>query len=78
MPNRDVTQANTKLLNFIFKALNNNESVLFVISKVYDCINYDIYFKRNLGRRVEILKWFKSYLTERIQSCEVNGCFSDI
>jgi len=36
-------QAITKLLNYIFSALNNNESVLLGmldISKAYDCINY--------------------------------------
>ena len=36
---QDVIQAITKLLNYIFSALNNNESVLLImldISKAYD------------------------------------------
>ena len=50
------------------------------ISKAYDCINYDILLKKleNAGIRGEILKWFRSYLTGRMQSCEVNGYFSDL
>ena len=42
LPGRNVMQAITKLLNYIFSALNNNESVLLVmldISKAYNCID---------------------------------------
>ena len=50
------------------------------ISKAYDCINYDILLKKleKAGIRGEILKWFRSYLTVRMQSFEVNGYFSDL
>ena len=39
------------------------------ISKAYDCINYDILIKKlgNAGIRGEILNWFRSYLTGRMQ-----------
>ena len=48
--------------------------------KAYDCINYDILLKKleNAGIRGEILKWFRSYITGRMQSCDVNGYFSDL
>ena len=57
-----------------FKALNNYESVSFVIldiSKTKDCLNNDILLKKefeNTGIRGEILEWFKSYLTGRRQA----------
>ena len=44
LPGRNVMKAITKLLNYILSAINNNESVLFImldISKAYDtCIDY--------------------------------------
>ena len=56
LPGRNVMQAITKLLNYIFSALNNNESVLLImldISKAYDCIDYKIPLKKldNAGIR---------------------------
>ena len=42
-------QASTKLLNYIFSSLNNNESVLLImldISKAYDCIDYKILLEK--------------------------------
>ena len=52
----------TKLLNYIFSALNNNESVLLVklpmldIFKAYDCIGYKILLKllENLFEMLEM------------------------
>ena len=47
LPEPNVMQAFTKLLNYIFSALFNNESVLLImldISKAYDCIDYKIQF----------------------------------
>ena len=83
LPNRNVFQAITKLLNFIFSGLNKDESVLLImldISKAYDCISHEILLKKleNAGIRGESLKWFKSYLSGRVQRTEINGCFSDI
>jgi len=48
LPGRNVMQAITKLLNYIFSALNVNKSVLLVmldISKAYNCIDYKILLK---------------------------------
>ena len=49
LPGFKVMQAITKLLNYTFSALNNNESVLLVmldISKSHDCIDYKILLKK--------------------------------
>ena len=61
LPGRNVMQAFTKLLNYIFSALNNNESVLLVmldISKAYNCIDYKILLKKleNAGIRGNTLQ----------------------
>ena len=82
MPGRNVMQAFTKLLNYIFSALNNNESVLLVmldISKAYNCIDYKILLKMldNAGIRGNTLQWFESYLRGRGQKVDINGTFSD-
>ena len=48
-------QAITKILNYIFSGLNNNESVLLImldISKAYDCIDNKIYFRKSLKTQV--------------------------
>ena len=73
-------QAITKLLNYIFSALNNNESVLLVmldISKAYDCIDYKILLKKleNAGIRGNTLQWFESYLRGRGQKVDINVTF---
>ena len=83
LPGRNVMQAITKLLNYIFSALNNNESVLLVmldISKAYDCIDYKILLKKleNAGIRGNTLQWFESYLRGRGQKVDINGTFSDL
>ena len=71
-------QAITKLLNYVFTALNNDEAVLLVmldISKAYDCIDYKILLKKleNAGIRGNMLKWFESYLNDRKQKVDLNG-----
>ena len=76
-------QAITKLLNYIFSALNNNESVLFVmldISKAYDCSDKKILLKKleNAGIRGNTLQLFESYLRGRGQKVDINGTFSDL
>ena len=76
-------QAITKLLNFIFSALNNNESVLLImldISKAYDCIDYKILPKKlkKVGIMGNTLQWFESYLRGRGQKVYINGTFSEI
>ena len=65
LPGRNVMQAITKLLNYIFSALNVNKSVLLVmldISKAYNCIDYKILLKKleNAGIRGNTLQWFES------------------
>ena len=70
LPGHNVMQAITKLLNYIFNALNNNESILIVmldISKAYDCIDYKIILKKleNSEIRGNTLQWFESYLPDR-------------
>ena len=61
-------QAITKHLDYIFSALNSNESVLLVmldISKAYDCINYKILLKKfeNAGIRGNTLHCIDLNLT---------------
>jgi len=81
LPGRNVMPAITKLLNYIFSALNNNESVLLImldISEAYDCIDYKILLKKldNAGIRGNTLQWFESYLRGRRQNVDINGTFS--
>jgi len=74
-------QAITKLLNYIFSALNNNVLLVMLdISKAYDCIDYKILLKRldNEGIRGNTLQWFESYLRGRGQKVDINGTFSDL
>ena len=68
LPGPNVMQAITKHLNYIFSALNSNESVLLVmldISKAYDCINYKILLKKfeNTGIRGNALHCIDLNLT---------------
>ena len=81
LPNRNVMQAITKLLNYINMGLNEGLSILLVmldISKCYDCIDVDILLKKleNLGVRGIELLWFETYLKGRKQKVDINGTFS--
>jgi len=50
------------------------------IKKAFDCVPRDILFKKleHLGINGVTLKWFKSYLSNRSQKCDVNGSLSDL
>ncbi|MBM3938999.1 MAG: hypothetical protein FJ333_10175, partial [Sphingomonadales bacterium] len=71
------------LLNFVSNSLNNNKicmGIFLDIKKAFDCVPHDLLFKKlhGLGIRDKALDWFKSYLTDRRQMCDVNGSLSDV
>ena len=84
LPGRNVMQAEaiTKLLNYIFSALNNNESVLLVMLACLKLttIDYKILLKKldNAGIMSNTLQWFESYLRGRGRKVDINGTFSDL
>ena len=71
------------LVDNITKSLDNGDVVIGVfldLKKAFDTVNHKI-FKNKLyhyGIRVNVLKWFESYLTNRSQFVLFNGNKSDI
>jgi len=70
------------LLDKVSKSLNEGKFCLGIfldIKKAFDCVSHDILFKKlhKLGIRENALSWFKSYLSNRTQKCDVNGKLSD-
>jgi hypothetical protein len=65
-------------LNFIGKALNDNEyclGVFFDLRKAFDVCSYDVLIMKleKMGIKGNTLSWFKSYLTERKQFVDIDG-----
>ena len=54
-------------------------SVLFDISKAFDCVDHEILLHKlqHYGIRGNVCKWFKSFLTNRTHYVEINGIRSD-
>jgi len=69
------------LVNFVSKALNCNEyciGIFLDLRKAFDTVSHKILLKKleNLGINGSALKWFESYLSDRSQIVDINGCFS--
>jgi len=74
----NVTTAITDALNFVTRALDNNEfcvATFLDISKAFDSIDHDILLQKlfHYGIRGIALSWFRSYLSNRFQYVAVNG-----
>jgi hypothetical protein len=72
-----------KIFNFIGDSLNRGNyciGVFLDLRKAFDTCSHDILLKKlyNLGIRNECLDWFRSYLSNRSQRVEINGCLSNI
>ena len=70
------------IVDFISKALNDNEIVVAVfldLQKAFDLVNHDILLLKlkKMGVRGSSLKWFESYLKNRKQFVMINGAFSE-
>ena len=80
-PGHSTTHAITSLINQITNALVSGKlalGILLDIRKCFDLIDRDILFVKleNYGVRGPILRWFKSYFSNRTQRVNVNGIFS--
>ncbi len=66
----------------IYKSLDNSEfffALYLDLSKAFDTVDFDIllYKLKHYGIRGSAHQWFKSYLTNRTQQVEIDGCTSD-
>ena len=82
-PSRSTTQAVLDNLQYIYKNLDSNHTVLSIFldfSKAFDCIDHKILLsKLNLyGFRGIANQWFTSYLQNRKQFVSVNGAESNL
>lgn len=69
--------------NRVYQSLNNGEKTagLYIdITKAFDTVNHRLLLSKleNIGIRGIALKWFQSYLKNRVQQVKVNGKFSDV
>ena len=79
--NYGINHAVTKLVETVTDAFEQKEFVVGVfldLSKAFDTINYNILFSKlhYYGIRGCTLKWFKSYLSNRLQQVEYRGNLS--
>lgn len=73
----------TDMINFITEEIqkNNKIAAIFIdVKKAFDSCNHTVLLKKleNMGIRRTELKWFESYLKERVQCTQVESCRSDI
>jgi len=66
----------------VSNAINKNEyciGIFLDVKKAFDCVPHKILFAKleRLGIRGNVLDWFKSYLSNRTQRCDVNGSLSE-
>ena len=71
------------LVHNIVQSLNQDETgfcILLDFAKAFDTVNHDILLDKLefYGIRGTALKWFKSYLTDRMQCTEVGNTQSDL
>ena len=79
--NKSTEQNLVHAFNFIGNALNNNEfciGVFFDLKKAFDVCSYDILIMKlqRIGINGVALKWFQSYLQNRMQFVDIDGNFS--
>ena len=77
----NVQQAVVKVINFVSKALNDNQiavGIFLDISKAFDTVDRKILFSKleNAGIRGLALELLKNYLSDRYQKVYVNGTLS--
>jgi hypothetical protein len=80
---RNTEQDLIRVHNYITEKLNNNEyciGVFLDLKKAFDVCTHEILLKKlnNLGVRGVALRWFVSYLADRLQFVEVDNCRSEI
>jgi len=80
--NKQTEHTLTHLLSFVSNAINKNEyciGIFLDVKKAFDCVPHKILFAKleRLGIRGNVLDWFKSYLSNRTQRCDVNGSLSE-
>ena len=71
------------LVDKITSSLDSCDIIIGVfldLKKAFDTVNHQILFKKlfSYGIRGTILKWFKSYLTDRLQFVTIDGTQSEI
>jgi hypothetical protein len=81
-PGKSTLHPHLKIIDYISKALNNNEiavAVFIDLKKAFDVINHEILLMKlsKYGVRNNNLSWFASYLRNRKQFVMVNGSLSD-
>ena len=81
-PNRSPQKAILKLLDYIIKALDDNEACVGVfldLSKAFDALDHSILLDKleHYGVRTLELSWFRSYLYNRKQFVELNNMKSE-
>ena len=69
------------VINYISSALNNNMyciGVFLDLKKAFDVCSHEILLGKleKMGIQNVALKWFKSYLSDRTQQVDINGCLS--
>ncbi len=71
-----------KVLNYIFVSLDNGENVILILldlSAAFHMVDREILInliEHWVGLKCNVLKWFKSYLTDRFFSVNIGGCNS--
>ena len=73
------SHAMIKLYDEALTGLDKTGSVLLDISKAFDCVDHEILLHKlqHYGIRVNVCKWFESFLTSRTHYIEINGIRSD-
>ena len=82
LPKRSTEQNLIQVTNYITNALNEGMyciGVFIDLRKAFDVCSHKILLKKlkNLGISGVNLKWFQSYLSNRLQKVEINGTLSD-
>ena len=82
-PNHSTTDILHAILDYIYKGLNHNETIIAVfldLSQAFSTLPIDILLTKlnNYGIRGKMLDWFESYLTNRYQYVQINSERSDM
>jgi len=82
LPKRSTEQNLMQVTNYITNALNDGMyciGVFIDLRKAFDVCSHKILLKKlkNLGITGKNLKWFESYLSNRLQRVDINGTLSD-
>ena len=78
-PNHSVETALVCVQNDILRAIDNQNIVIMLLldlSAAFDTVDHDVMLHRlshDVGVGQTALKWFKSYLSDRVQAVHING-----